>query len=209
MSSSSRPGHDDRTLVADLRFERRAQRELHVGRGEVEPARLGPEQDRQQHLHGRACRDRTADDAEMLGELSERLIDVFNPVPTTMSDLHHSLKSPLVVVIGSVDDGEDGTEPLAEAVCAVGGRLGTNGVRCTGLLEALVESLHSAQRACLIRAVSSCTRLYTDRSSRIRRAILDVAWITVVWSRPPNSLPIFGSDESVSSRERYIATWRG
>ena len=34
----------------------------------------------------------------------------------------------------------------------------------------------------------------------------DVAWITVVWSRPPNSLPIFGSDASVSSRERYIAT---
>ena len=41
------------------------------------------------------------------------------------------------------------------------------------------------------------------------RAIFEVAWITVVWSRPPNCLPIFGSDESVSSRERYIATWRG
>src|SRR6266853_1602920 len=39
----------------------------------------------------------------------------------------------------------------------------------------------------------------------MRRAILEVAWMTVVWSRPPNSLPIFGSDESVSSRERYIA----
>src|ERR1700680_3197547 len=62
---------------------------------------------------------------------------------------------------------------------------------------------------CFTRAVSSCTRLYTERSSRISRAILDVAWITVVWSRPPNSLPILGSDESVSSRERYIATWRG
>src|SRR3954447_24285005 len=60
-----------------------------------------------------------------------------------------------------------------------------------------------------MRAVSSWTRLYTDLSSRIRRAILDVAWMTVVWSRPPNSLPIFGRDESVSSRERYIATWRG
>ena len=33
--------------------------------------------------------------------------------------------------------------------------------------------------------------------------------MTVVWSRPPKCLPIFGSDESVSSRERYIATWRG
>ena len=33
--------------------------------------------------------------------------------------------------------------------------------------------------------------------------------MTVVWSRPPNCLPIFGSEESVSSRERYIAIWRG
>ena len=66
-----------------------------------------------------------------------------------------------------------------------------------------------AQRACFTRAVSSCTRLYTDLSSRIRRAIFEVAWITVVWSRPPKCLPILGSEESVSSRERYIATWRG
>src|SRR4029453_105734 len=65
------------------------------------------------------------------------------------------------------------------------------------------------QRACLILAVNSCTRLYTERSSLIRRAIFEVAWITVVWSRPPKCRPIFGSDESVSSRERYIATWRG
>jgi hypothetical protein len=35
-------------------------------------------------------------------------------------------------------------------------------------------------RACLIRAVSSCTRLYTDRSSRMSRVIFDVAWMTVV-----------------------------
>src|SRR6266849_2663514 len=62
---------------------------------------------------------------------------------------------------------------------------------------------------CFTRAVNSCTRLYTDLSSRMRRAIFDVAWITVVWSRPPNSLPIFGNEESVSSRDRYIATWRG
>src|SRR5438067_6753659 len=65
------------------------------------------------------------------------------------------------------------------------------------------------QRTCFTRAVNSCTRLYTDLSSRIRRAIFEVAWITVVWSRPPNSLPIFGRDEGVSSRERQIATWGG
>jgi hypothetical protein len=34
------------------------------------------------------------------------------------------LKGPLLVVIGSVDDGEDGSEPLTEAVLAVGGRRG-------------------------------------------------------------------------------------
>ncbi len=36
------------------------------------------------------------------------------------------------------------------------------------------------QRACLIRAVSSCTRLYTERSSRMSRVILSFAWMTVV-----------------------------
>src|SRR6266480_3338586 len=72
-----------------------------------------------------------------------------------------------------------------------------------------VGTLPHSYRTCLMRAVNSCTRLYTERSSRIRRAIFEVAWMTVVWSRPPNCLPIFGRDESVSSRERYIATWRG
>src|SRR4051812_8976874 len=72
-----------------------------------------------------------------------------------------------------------------------------------------VGTLPHFYRTCLMRAVNSCTRLYTERSSRIRRAIFEVAWMTVVWSRPPNCLPIFGSDESVSSRERYIATCRG
>ncbi len=36
------------------------------------------------------------------------------------------------------------------------------------------------QRACLMRAVSSCTRLYTDRSSRMSFVILSFAWMTVV-----------------------------
>src|SRR4051812_27293851 len=99
----------------------------------------------------------------------------------------------------SVEDGEDGTHRLSHAAERGDGTWG----------HLLVVHGPHPQRACLIRAVSSWTRLYTDRSSRIMRAILDVAWITVVWSRPPNSLPILGSDESVSSRERYIATCRG
>ena len=35
-------------------------------------------------------------------------------------------------------------------------------------------------RACLMRAVNSCTRLYTDRSSRMSFVILSFAWMTVV-----------------------------
>ena len=49
---------------------------------------------------------------------------------------------------------------------------------------------------CLILAVRSWTRLYTDLSSEMRRVIFVVAWITVVWSRPPNSFPIFGQRRS-------------
>ncbi len=33
--------------------------------------------------------------------------------------------------------------------------------------------------------------------------------MTVVWSRPPKARPMAGSEASVSSRLRYIATWRG
>ena len=42
---AGRPGHDDRAFVSDLRLERRAQRELHVGRGELEPPASAREQD--------------------------------------------------------------------------------------------------------------------------------------------------------------------
>ena len=84
----------------------------------------------------------------------------------------------------------------------------TLSMRSRLIYVSLVTAAHStSHRTCLTLAVSSCTRWYTERSSRIRRAILEVAWMTVVWSRPPNSLPIFGS--SVSSLDRYIATWRG
>ncbi len=44
----------------------------------------------------------------------------------------------------------------------------------------LASTVRRRQRTCFTRAVSSCTRLYTDLSSRIRRAIFDVAWMTVV-----------------------------
>src|SRR5262245_10400546 len=84
------------------------------------------------------------------------------------------------------------------------------GRKCPGsqcLLSHPYES--TVHRTCLTRAVSSCTRLYTVRSARIMLVILVFACRTVVWSRSPKCLPILGSDESVSSRDRYIATCRG
>ena len=46
-------------------------------------------------------------------------------------------------------------------------------------------------------------------SAAMRCAVRRQACRTVVWSRPPNCRPIAGSDSPVSSRARYIATWRG
>src|SRR2546423_2824660 len=106
--------------------------------------------------------------------------------------------------MGSVDYGEDGTQRPPLPAFACGRALG----RRSGYAQG-PRAARGFQRTCLMRAVSSCTRLYTERSSLIRRAIFEVAWMTVVWSRPPNSLPILGSEESVSSRDRYIATCLG
>ena len=48
-----------------------------------------------------------------------------------------------------------------------------------------------------------------DGSLEMRSVVRRQAWRTVVWSRPPKCLPIAGRDSSVSSRARYMATWRG
>ena len=110
-----------------------------------------------------------------------------------------------VVVIGSVDDGEHGADPCIRAALRCRGHAVENGGRTGVELRS-----GSAESAGLLDARGQFLHKVVHRaSSLISRAIFDVAWITVVWSRPPNSLPIFGSDESVSSRERYIATWRG
>ena len=81
----------------------------------------------------------------------------------------------------------------------MGRRLGRSAGFAQGFRDEVEFS--TVHRACLMRAVSSCTRLYTDLSSRIRRAIFDVAWMTVVWSRPPNS-PDLGQREGRSARVR-------
>src|SRR5204862_8268506 len=62
-------GHDDRTVAFDLRLERGAQRQLHVGGGEVQVPRLGAEQHTGKDLHACTCRHGTRDDTELLREL--------------------------------------------------------------------------------------------------------------------------------------------
>ena len=60
-------GDDDLALAGDVGVERRAQRELHVGRGEQELA-LRPELDAAEHEHGGAGRDPSRDEAEPVDE---------------------------------------------------------------------------------------------------------------------------------------------
>ena len=205
MSTSSRPGTTAAPSPSTCASSERAQRELHVGRGQVQPAVLGAQQDPGQDLAPPSASRRRARRSRASATSSSRGAGELHPRTDHCVCTDH-LRKPLVVVIESVDDGEDGVRSLGRAALPCGRIRWTNG----GFHQPPAP-LEGPQKspACLIRAVSSCTRLYTDRSSRIRRAIFEVAWITVVWSRPPNSLPIFGSDESVSSRERYIATWRG
>ena len=59
---------DDLALAVDVGLERRAQRELHVGRGELELAVLDAQPDAAEHEHGRPRRDRAGDERELLGE---------------------------------------------------------------------------------------------------------------------------------------------
>ena len=57
-------GHDDLAVAGDVGLERRAQRELHVGRGELEVAVRGLEPDAAEHEHGRPGRERAGDERE-------------------------------------------------------------------------------------------------------------------------------------------------
>jgi hypothetical protein len=72
------PGHDERALALDPRGERRAQRQLHVGRGELEQAVLGSKHDAGEHLHGAPRGDRARDD----GQTGDELVAITNDVHT-------------------------------------------------------------------------------------------------------------------------------
>ena len=66
------------------------------------------------------------------------------------------------------------------------------------------RGVHDAD--CLIRLVSSAIWLNSVRRSAICWRIFRSACMTVVWSRPPKACPMRGSERSVSSRHRYMAT---
>src|SRR4029434_11058892 len=60
----------------------------------------------------------------------------------------------------------------------------------------------------LILSRSMATEAANTGSLRMIASMVAMAWMTVVWSRA-NMRPMAGSDSGVSSRARYIATWRG
>ena len=62
-------GHHDRALTFDLSVKRRAQRELHIGRGQVQRTLLGLEEHAGEDLDSSARRDGAGDDAEPLCEV--------------------------------------------------------------------------------------------------------------------------------------------
>ena len=66
------PGHDHGALVLHLRLERRAQRELHVGRRELHAAVAGAQEHAQQHLDGGARRHGAGHDTELRVQLVAR-----------------------------------------------------------------------------------------------------------------------------------------
>ena len=73
---------------------------------------------------------------------------------------------------------DDAVRRVTQGVCLGDAKCGeVSVVHTSGLALFACPQIY---RVCLMRAVNSCTRLYTERSSRMSRAILDVAWMTVV-----------------------------
>ena len=94
---------------------------------------------------------------------------------------------------------------LVEGVLAITGGCGQELVPAwwgdAASVVAVEKTGHGAQSlsdsCAMVRAVSG--------SDLISLPILSMAWLTVEWSRPPKSLPIFGRDRSVRVRQRYMA----
>src|SRR6516164_8049679 len=96
---------------------------------------------------------------------------------------------------------------------------GLASVLASGAASVLVLS-PCAQSLRSVLAISPCDQSWSWRLSDsissanalslpARFSIFRTAWSTVVWSRPPNRRPISGSDRSVKTFAKYIATCRG
>src|SRR5262249_3493596 len=105
------------------------------------------------------------------------------------------------------DGGGDGKKPLCVEGFPRWARLGAEGSRPTGGGSGCGSG--GVSRRCFLGGGGGVAGVYTLLCFGVKRGIFGVAGVAVVWSRPPNSFPIFGSDESVSSRARYMATCRG
>ena len=64
--------NDDLAFAAQVCVDWRSQRELHVGRGEMELAALGPKLDPAEHEHRRSRRDGAGDERQAVGEYVPR-----------------------------------------------------------------------------------------------------------------------------------------
>ena len=157
------PRNDDRAFFRHLRLERGAQRKLHVRGGEVELPALGAQQHSLQHLDGAPGGHRPRDERQLLGELVARTGELESGGHSEIYFNH--LLNPLSRSHRSVDDGDDDRISRCRAAIAPWTTSGDNARR-----------FHRTRPhwTCFTRAVNSCTRLYTERSSRILRAIL--AW---------------------------------
>ena len=84
--------HDDGAVALDLRGERRPERELHVGRGELEPVARRAQEHAGENLDRAARRD----DARNGCELGDELVAITRDLePGSDSDVcfHHDLKN--------------------------------------------------------------------------------------------------------------------
>jgi len=72
-----------------------------------------------------------------------------------------------------VNSGDDAVPPLWERVCP--GDAKCEEVDVLHMSKVALFGYPQIYRVCLMRAVNSCTKLYTERSSRISRAIFEVA----------------------------------
>src|SRR5689334_17981073 len=176
---------DDGALALGPGFHLYTDAQLHVGGLELDLPGVGADENAGERLDGAARRHATNSDAELIQKV------------LTLNGELHSERPWSSRGCGQVDNGANG---------AMEGKVrGWSGV------DKGVDCVSSGGRHEVRR--SSCRRrrftLSTTLGSTSRSAAIFLcAWRTVEWLRPPNCRPIAGRVSWVSSRARYMATWR-